>query len=224
MKAKLVKYTFFLVLIADIAVRVLGFDEFDKFLKPLLMPLMLYYLIERAEGKIYRNHLILALGLIVAWIGDILLLNKEPHYLMAGIGVFLITQLLYLIVFRSNIKGSVKQSIIQNKIVVGILLCFLTGMLALTTFFVEMPMMIFIGIYAITVASSTITSYLQNKMQSGYRLTTLGMSCFLLSDTLIGVNIFAIPIPLAPLFIMGTYGLAQYLITEGMVINGQSNN
>lgn len=224
MKAKLVKNAFFLVLIADITIRIMGYHEFDKFLKPLLMPLMLYYLIERAAGKIYRNHLILALGLIIAWIGDILLLNKEPLFLKAGIGVFLITQILYLIIFKSNIVGSVKQAILENKVVSGAILLYLIAMLLAAALFVEIPMVFFISIYAIAVAGSTLTSYLQDKSQPGYGLTTIGMSLFLISDTLIGINNFITAIPLAPLFIMGTYGIAQYLITEGVTVNEEMRN
>ena len=223
MKANLVKYTYFIVLTADILIRLLEFNEFDKFLKPLLMPLMLYYLIERAAGKIYRSHLLLALALIVSWIGDILLLYKEQVFLMGGIGVFLITQSTYMIIFRSNITVSLRQSIFDNKVATGIITLFLVAMLISAIYFIDFPLMILVAIYAAGVAGATLTAYLQNRNIPGYLLTTVGMSCFLISDTLIGVNLFVAPVPLAPLLIMGTYGIAQYLITEGVVLNSESD-
>lgn len=205
------------MLIADISIRLLALNEFDKFLKPLLMPLMLYYLIERAAGKIYRNHLLLALGLIIAWIGDILLLNKEQLFLISGIGVFLITQIVYLVIFKSNVLRPLKQSITDNMTTVIIFGFILVFLLTLVFCFVDTPLTVLVTIYAIAVASTTLMSFLQNSHLNGYRLMTIGMSCFLVSDTLIGINLFIHKVPLAPLLIMGTYGIAQYMITEGVI-------
>ena len=122
MKVKLVSYLYFVVLIADIIIRLLGASDLDRFVKPLIMPVLLYYLIEKTAGKIYKHHLILAGAMIAAWIGDLLLLNNQKLFILGGIMAFLITQSIYLYLFKSNTKGSLKALINQNKLVSTVLL------------------------------------------------------------------------------------------------------
>ena len=43
------------------------------------------------------------------------------------------------------------------------------------------------------------------------------MGLFLLSDALLATNMFFVRIPLAPMFIIGTYGVAQFLIAKGII-------
>ena len=216
MKARLVKYAYFLVLIADIAVVLLDYKEFEKFLKPLLMPLLLYYLIEKASGKIYRHHLLLALGLIFAWIGDLLLLSNETVYLMGGIGAFFITQIIYLLIFKSNIDQSLSEALKKNKASTAVLFVCLLTFLGVVIGFVELPLLLLVVVYACAVTTATVISILQRKELPGYGFMSIGMICFLISDAMIGINLFITPLPVATLLIMSTYGIAQYLITEGI--------
>jgi len=53
---------------------------------------------------------------------------------------------------------------------------------------------------------------------SSFRFVFIGSILFLLSDSMIAINKFAMEIPLAGFWIMITYILAQYLIMRGLVL------
>jgi uncharacterized membrane protein YhhN len=46
----------------------------------------------------------------------------------------------------------------------------------------------------------------------------VGAGFFMLSDTLLALNKFVSPLPLAPLWVLSTYYVAQVLIVRGMLI------
>lgn len=181
------------------------------------MPILLYYLIERTEGKIYKNHLFLGGAIITAWIGDILLLNDSNIYLIGGIFAFLITQTIYLLIFKSNSKGSFISLVKQNPIITSFILI---GYSIFTSFAItEINGIIKYAIifYALIVSSATLLSFFQQNQLSGYNYMKWGMFIFLMSDSLLATNMFFMKFSLSPMFIIGTYGIAQFLITEGVV-------
>lgn len=51
----------------------------------------------------------------------------------------------------------------------------------------------------------------------GATLVAVGAACFLLSDTLLALNKFVTPLPLASLWVLSTYYAAQILIVRGML-------
>jgi len=216
LKARLVKYAFFLVLIADITIRLLALNEIDRFLKPLLMPLLLYYLIEKTEGNIYKNHLFLAGALVAAWIGDILLLNQGDLFLIGGIAVFLLTQTIYLFIFKSNTSDSIGTLLQKHRTISIIAVVLFSGFLTLAILNIEFPMILAVLFYGMVVTLATLFAFFQKNTLSGYEEMRWGMSIFLLSDALLATNMFFFILPLAPMLIIGTYGIAQYWITEGI--------
>ncbi len=50
-----------------------------------------------------------------------------------------------------------------------------------------------------------------------FALIFCGAICFMISDSLLAINKFLQPVPMASLCIMATYILAQYLIVEGVL-------
>ncbi|MEL6556664.1 MAG: lysoplasmalogenase [Bacteroidota bacterium] len=216
MKVKSVKYFYFGVLIADIVIRLMDASELDKFVKPLMMPVLLYYLIQKTSGRIYKQHLLLAAAIILAWIGDILLLNQQQVFLPGGILAFLITQSIYLYIFKANTIGSFR-SLLSNNILVSLILsiCYI-AFLCVSVLLIEGNIKYAVIFYGAVVTTATWYSFVQNKLPDTQYLK-IGMSLFLMSDALLASKIFFFTVPLAPMLIIGTYGLAQFFITEGIV-------
>lgn len=50
-----------------------------------------------------------------------------------------------------------------------------------------------------------------------FQLIMIGAICFALSDSLLALNKFLIPLPLAGVWILATYAAAQYFITQGVL-------
>lgn len=216
MKAKSISFLYFGVLVADIVIRLMDESELDKFVKPLIMPVLLYYLIERTSGKIYKHHLLLAVAIITAWIGDILLLNNQQIFLLGGILAFLITQGIYLFIFRSNAKGSFNKLLSQNRLASTVLLIFYLIFLLTTILLIEEHIKFAVIFYGLIVTTATWFAFVQNKLPETKYLK-IGMGMFLLSDAMLATSMFFFKIPLAPMFIIGTYGVAQFYIVEGII-------
>jgi uncharacterized membrane protein YhhN len=53
--------------------------------------------------------------------------------------------------------------------------------------------------------------------KKSFTLIFIGALFFMISDSLLAINKFLTPVPLASLGIMFTYMLAQYLIVEGVL-------
>jgi uncharacterized membrane protein YhhN len=56
-----------------------------------------------------------------------------------------------------------------------------------------------------------------------FRFVTFGAVFFVISDSLLAYNKFVMEIPFSPIFILGSYALAQYLIVQGLIIEGKEN-
>lgn len=219
LKAALIKYAYFAILIADVSIRLFDFAELDRFFKPLLMPVLLYYLIERSEGKIYKQHLFIAAALIMAWVGDILLLSKEQLFVISGIGAFLITQIIYFYLFRLSTTENLTSNVKNNKIVTLLYLTFYCMAVSMIFSYIEGFMKYPVGIYATVVTVSALSAFYQDKSAKGFALTCTGMTLFFVSDSVIAVDMFINSFDLAAALIMITYGIAQFLITEGLARN-----
>ena len=82
---------------------------------------------------------------------------------------------------------------------------------------VNKSLLIPIIIYMITITIMAISASERNTNPESYRLILLGAILFVLSDTLIAIDKFVVPVPFQTFLIMGTYVLAQYLICVGFL-------
>ena len=197
-------------------IRLLQLNELDKFVKPLIMPVLLYYLFRKTSGKIYKHHLLLAVAIITAWVGDILLLADETPFLLGGIMAFLITQLVYLFIFKRNTAGSFVNLLVQNKLPSAILLICYSTFLFSALQLISSDIKFAVIFYGLVVTVATWYAFTQNKLVKTQFLK-IGMSLFLISDATLATNLFFTEVPLAPVLVMATYGTAQFFITDGIV-------
>ncbi|MFT4736357.1 MAG: putative membrane protein YhhN [Cyclobacteriaceae bacterium] len=186
---------------------------YNEFSKPLLMPLLMFHLYFTAKRKVYLWTLLLFTALVFSWGGDLALMLDGKYFLL-GVGSFFVTQVLYSAIFYKT-----KAKLQVNRITMLLLVCYGLAMLYLL-----LPsagtLKIAITIYSISLLTMTGLAWsCKSKDKPEYDLmVAIGATLFLISDSLIAANMFAIAIPKAGFWIMSSYILAQYLITESVIL------
>jgi uncharacterized membrane protein YhhN len=162
--------------------------------------------------KLTKPMLIPFLG--YSWFGDLLLMNTaDPSFFLYGLLCFLVAQLCYSYFFY-RIMG-------QQKIKFSWLLFFpvviyytvLISWLAPQLGGMKIPVMIYGAVISMMLLLALHLLYMP-AIRAG-RLFALGAVFFVASDSALAINKFSAPFPHAALVIMVTYGLAQFLLTNG---------
>ena len=87
---------FWILLLADCYFIFNNQEQLRIFTKPLLIPILLFYIFLNARKQHYQTTKILVLtGFFAAWLGDILLMNKSNAFFIAGMAAFVIMHLIY---------------------------------------------------------------------------------------------------------------------------------
>lgn len=195
----------------------LGHENLNFFLKPILIPILIFgvYFYQNFPTK---N--ILLTALVFSWIGDVILLFSDISeiYFILGLVSFLISHIVYCILFNRQTKRNQK----KNSIAIGIgsilIACYLIGMLS-----VLLPSLgdlkIPVIVYASVISIMLLFAYngLLSWNEPGNKLVFSGAVFFVISDSILAINKFYNPIEKSSFFIMLTYLVAQYLIVIGIL-------
>lgn len=187
------------------------------FSKPLLVILLIAYFL--LQTRIWNDSLkkwILA-ALLFSWVGDLLLLFQEKNQLffLLGLSSFLVAHIFYILFFhnirlRENIR-SYWSLLLIVVIYYAVLINFLSPYLGT----MKLP----VRIYGIFISFMFMLAlhmlFIKNKVAG--RLMMFGALCFVVSDSLLAINKFYHAFEIAGIMIMLTYGVAQFLITEGAI-------
>jgi len=206
-----------LLSIAVIAVKLLEVDSWENFLKPLLMPsLVFYYFLSRKEIKSFDYKIILAL--IFSTAGDVFLMPYFNLFIPGLVG-FLIAHLFYISAFLSEERQFKKTDSWKKLIFFSSLIIYSILLYSLYQNIEPTVLLIAITIYA-TILLVLLTSSIIRKPNNSTssQLVIWGAFLFMLSDGMIAINKFVIEIPFEALLIMGTYTVAQAMIVEGSLI------
>jgi uncharacterized membrane protein YhhN len=148
----------------------------------------------------------LKFGFLFSAIGDVFLELDRTNFFVHGLGSFLVAHIFYSISLFTK-----KSSIKENKLIASTMVLFTLMMV-----FILSPklgnLLIPVSLY-ITVIS--IMGVLSCGFIKDSPLVTLGASLFIISDSLIAIDKFLTPIPMAGIFIMVTYYAANFLIGYG---------
>lgn len=194
-----------------------GYERFDLFLKPILIPIIgfgVYF-----YRKFPTKNTLLS-GLILSWIGDVILLFTDlgEIYFILGLLSFLTAHIIYCVLFNKQHKVRKKQN--RSLFIFGSILIalYLIGMVSFLMPFLgnlEIPVTIYASIISIMLLFAFNGFLVWEK--PGNLLVFLGAFFFVVSDSILAINKFYAPIPKSSFFIMLTYLLAQYLIVIGIL-------
>ena len=199
--------------------------------KPLIMILLMGWVVAQKPDW-QRNYPVrwLLIGTVFALLGDVFLMIREVDMFGPGLGSFLLMQVCYIGAFWQEIRAA-KGRLSERRIAL-ILLPFVAYagvfLLYLDAPFHRTPgtqglwgPVIF---YVACLCSMAVMAALRPNTGpvSNYQRVLLGAVLFVLSDSAIAVNKFALPFFGASVVIMATYAAAQYLIVTGVVLANTS--
>lgn len=210
-----------LLLAADITGILLQLELIETIAKSLLMPALLGYFISysRALTSSLKNWIIGAL--LFSWAGDVLLIfqSRDSLFFLLGLSAFLLAHIFYIIYFH-KIKSREKTPeitwlyfpvILYYTLLMSLLFPHLGSM--------EWPVSFYGGVISFMFLRALHMLYIKNR--SAGLLLVAGAGLFVVSDSVLAINKFYQPFEAAPVLIMLTYGLAQWLLTEGALRYGQ---
>lgn len=177
--------------------------DFRFFTKNLLMPILLFIYVLETKLRHLKINKLFILGLIFSFLGDFSLLLK--HGFLFGLGSFLLAHIFYIFSFKN--KGIKKVSL-------GILLLIFLYLISLLAYLFPSlnEMKIPVVIYGITISTMLYFSIKTNE-----KLLILGALLFVISDSILSVNLFVSQTLFLNLLVMITYVLAQVLLVKGIL-------
>ena len=208
MKSKILQIILVIVFAIDLFLIFTNKNELRFFTKPLLIPLLILIFITRLKSEKTQVDKLFLTGLVLSFFGDLFLLFKWGF--LPGLGSFLMAHVFYIISFRKKTQNTIWKF---WPIILGL---FATTLLVFLFPYLK-EMKIPVIIYAIVIS---VMMYTALKTQN--RNLIVGALLFLISDTLLSINLFLQPLMILNLLVMITYIVAQWFLVKGMISEERS--
>ncbi len=214
---------FSIVVVIECFANAFGIYWLQFFSKPSLMLILLNYFVSSSRAFPNLKYLIIG-ALTFSWIGDVLLLiEKQNEFLFVyGLTAFLAAHICYLVYFWLTGKRNRGKFGLKIPLSLGIVSCSLIFYLMLVPFLGMMKASVLIYSSVITLMLITGLHAFKIKDSSFAKLYIAGILLFVLSDSILAINRFVVPLPLGSVGVMLTYAYGQLLITEGAIRNLRS--
>ena len=214
---KLFSIFFFLNLIIDIIFNTIdGLYNFRFMTKPLVIISLLLYYYFNSKDKVQKERVSIMLALIFLLLGDIFLMTGFSFYnFWAGSTFFLLANIAYASAFYRSAHFDIDRSIPFVAIVSLICLTLLYFIYEkLDSFFFPATVYMFITL------NMSQAAYLRNRVvnNKSYYAIFLGSLFFLASQASVAIIKFYGDFPFQTIIVMLFYGLSQYLIVYGILI------
>ncbi len=190
----------------------LGLIDGYMLFKPLTMVIAIIFVAAhaystRASGKF---HILLIAALVFSMVGDVFLM-LPGNYFIPGLGAFLVAHLFYIALFRQG------QAWFPSKRALAAVLAVGATMYAIVWGGLGDPVLkiavaAYVSVIALMAAQAIGRATVQG--DAGARWVGLGACIFMVSDSLIAINKFVVPVALSSLWILATYYCAQLLIVH----------
>lgn len=207
-------------LLFELSAFLTGKAEIHLVSKPALMLILIFYFALSSQKLASVKFLILA-ALIFSWLGDVFLLfdKIEKSYFIYGLSSFLLAHLSYIFYFWFMRKINGVRKLPNIFLLTGIVI-YVSIFLAVLAANVN-NLFIPLSVYALVISVMLIASLSAFDLKENIygKICVAGTFLFVVSDSVLAINRFVAPLPLAPFFIMLTYAAAQFLITEGSLRN-----
>jgi uncharacterized membrane protein YhhN len=193
---------FAIIFIATLPLQPYAGDFVIKAIPAISLAVLVLITVRGVTGKL------LFVSLLFCAAGDVALQLGAGKYFVIGLGLFLIAQIMFIVTFSRDFK--MQKSRIPIIVVLAIY--------ALAIAFILTPslgeMAIPVYCYLIAIILMGIFAALRAVKN---KLTLYGAASFIISDSIIAINKFMVPVPAADYIIMVTYYLALFLIADGFL-------
>ncbi|CAL1520886.1 lysoplasmalogenase [Chitinophaga sp. MM2321] len=206
---------YFVTLLADLTLIGLQMDAYRYTTKPLLMLILAIYFFQ-AEITIPKGHRSLMLAaLLFSFLGDVLLMFD--HLFLPGLGSFLVAHLFYIAFFlKIRFSGTPRPLckwglvILNAAVIIGFILFMFPHLGSMT-----IPIIIYSIVISITL-QSVLHAFRFTIHPAGWYCLA-GAILFICSDAMIAIGKFYHPITAGGIWVMLTYGIAQWGLVYGSV-------
>jgi uncharacterized membrane protein YhhN len=202
----IVFFCFAFIFIASLNLRPYPGDFIIKAIPVLSLALLAFLKIPGIKGKL------LGIGFLFSDLGDILLELDRSAYFVFGLAAFLIAHVFYITVFIR------KPVFVKSRLI--IVLAIIAYGLVLGSILIPHlgSMMKPVVAYLIIILAMGISASIGS---NNHFLIIIGACLFILSDSIIAVNKFLMPVPFSSLWIMTIYYSAQFFIISGSLKPGR---
>jgi alkylglycerol monooxygenase len=182
-------------------------------MKPTAMVLAMGFVALRARdaGGWRRSDFLLLAALAFSLAGDVFLMLKD--YFLQGLVSFLVAHLCYIALFKAGVPW------LPGKRIAGIVFGLGAAMYAGLFVFLPNALKIPVALYTTAICLMAAqamgrASVLRDRASLG---VAIGAGFFMASDSLLAVNRFAVPLPMAQFWVLATYYAAQLLIVHHFI-------
>ena len=192
----------------------LGIEGLHHVCKPLALALAIaiFFAARRAKasGGVKTFDGLLLAGLVASLAGDVLLMGPATLF-VPGLVCFLLAHLAYITLFCIGVGTFPRRGALAATLLIGV------GMYAfLWHGGLPAALRIPVGVYVLVIACMAAQAVGRAAVlrDAPARWVAVGACSFMLSDALLATNRFVSPLPLASLWVLGTYYAAQILIVR----------
>lgn len=173
-----------------------------KAIPALSLAVLAFISVSGSRGKLLFTSLLFCAA------ADVALELAGGKYFVAGLGLFLIAHIFFIITFSSDFKFQ------KSKVPVIVLLIVYSTMMAfvLTPSLKEMAIPVYVYMTALT-----LVGIFASLRAAQNNFTLYGAIAFIVSDSVLAVNKFMMPVPAADFIIMITYYASLFLIVYGFL-------
>jgi alkylglycerol monooxygenase len=192
----------------------LGLDGLHHVCKPLALAIAIFFAARRAmaRGGVTGFDGLLLAGLVASLVGDVLLMGPARLF-VPGLVCFLLAHLAYIALFRIGVGLFPRRGALAATLLIGVgMYAFLwQGGLPAA---LRIPVAVYVVVIACMAAQAIGRAAVLRGRDPGATCVAVGACFFMLSDALLATNRFVTPLPLASLWVLGTYYAAQISIVR----------
>jgi len=187
-------------------------EDIASFIKPILVPVLLLSFYTSVKNK--GNYKIIG-ALVFSTMGDILLIFEGRPFFILGLLSFLLAHVLFVLIFRSR-AGTIKLDFYTVVCSLFILSYYFFFMKFLWSHLGAMRIPVLA--YALVISVMLWMALQLLRGTSSFRwYIVLGALFFVVSDSLLSIQLFYSSFELAHFYVMLTYLLAQFLLVYGIL-------
>jgi uncharacterized membrane protein YhhN len=216
-KAKYIFLLYWFIAFADILFIYFEKDTLRWITKPLLIPVLAFAFYTSSYYKKGSFYYFILAALFLSWGGDVLLQFKGLF--IPGLISFLLAHVFYILYFAKT--NAQRKGLLQFQPLIGLpVLIYIVLFLYLLYPFLD-SLKIPVTVYGITIGTMLLMSINTRRKVSDNAAALFfnGALQFVISDSLLAVNMFAVKRTLLSVSVMLTYASAQYLIVKGALVN-----
>lgn len=218
---KVFLYLFILISVGVLLAEVGNNDLIYLICKPAIMITLgfHYWFVQREQQEPVSKSVILAI--VFSCAGDILLMlqERDSNFFMYGLGAFLVAHIFYILAYRQHQSADTSNELQGLQKIRYAFPIILSGTGLVVILYSRLGgMKIPVLIYAVVITTMVLAALFRfgKTTSSSFTLVFGGAILFMISDSLIAINKFLEPLPMAGIWIMITYITAQYLIVTGL--------